>query len=348
MKTLLQILVPVIFCVSAAAQVPTPPNNYVSMPKALYVWNATTANHVNSSANQCIANWEALLTNDKGKTDSTGSADTMLAFAKSHAADNIKLFVGSIEYNDPLYKTGYLPDEDGLAHIVAQAAKDGMTVDAVWYPYDDPNKIGDPTQNTDIIKAVQGYNSRHPNAKITMMQCDSEPSDPSKFPVYVEMLQKLYAGAQAAGLKSSATIKPLYLTAQYNGAPLIKTIVANTTRPMLMDYTNDPATALSRAQTALKYTTVANPIDIAVETGYKGMNNNTATFSCMVRGHPTDFFNDIVTLHNGLKSSPGFGEIVIHDYTQFYNDLDKAHQDPYIPTNGYCHNATPAVNGICS
>ena len=297
--------------------------------RALWVWKPITDN-----------NWDEVTAHKQLVDNHKNSQDNLIDFCKNKSINTLYVFVGSWEWDQDIYKTGKLYNEDGYASLIQKANAAGIKVWALFYFYDDANDFTDYANiTTTIVDAIGGYNQRHPLAGFDGIQSDNEPSST---PVYTDMidfcklaLQKTNAwkttlkNAGAKPFVFSAVVKPSWVTAiiTYNNVTkeMYKFILDNVEHVALMDYYDTQAKLLNLGIPVLSYAASLNPIrpvSIGIETGWKSVNApNTYNDEILAETNLTRFNkmeDDLDIVEATFKTYKSYERIAIHDLAQYY------------------------------
>ena len=225
--------------------------------RALWVWKPVTDN-----------NWGGATGHQQLVDNYKNSQDNLIAFCKNKSINTIYVFIGSWEWDQDIYNTGKLYNEDGYASLIQKANAAGIRVWGLFYFYDDANNFTDYANiTTKIVDAVGGFNQRHPKSGFDGLQSDNEPSSTQ---VYGDMIdfcklakqqtatwKTTLTNAKAKPFIFSAVIKPSWVTTSvtYNSETkeMYKFILDNVEQGSLMDYYDTQAKLLSVGNPVLAY-----------------------------------------------------------------------------------------------
>jgi MYXO-CTERM domain-containing protein len=293
---------------------------YCDTPKALYAWNCATGGNRGGHST-----WWHLV------HDTNGCGATLTSFATAHRFQRVYLYVGAMEWDwEASFSAGVLPEEDAVAALTTRLRAAGIEPWALWYLNDDPDDFDGAEHVTDIVAAVAAFDARHPDGAFAGLHGDQEPNDRSVYPDYVAMNQAGLDAATAAGLGWAASLKPAWISTPPS-SPFVNDVLPTLSFGTLMDYTDDAARAASQGETFLTQSdAVGVDAEVALETGW-GDPTPGVSFVDLVREDPIGFYTMVGELDSGFSAHPTYRGIAIHDFAQYFADLDGG-VEPYDAT----------------
>lgn len=338
-------------------------SGYKTLNKGLYIWNANAAKKDKKipfkSGNKTAfkTSWEVLI-----KDIDDEQHTKLIQFIEDQGINSVYIFGGSVQWDwETHYSQSKIPLEEHMAILVKKlrAHNPNIKIFYSWYANDDVNDLSNYVRAYEMATALIAYNEKYPDGKFDGLQSDQEPNDPAVYADYLAMMELIRdtIAENRSGLIHSATLKPSWLTQEYDGKdgkkPFFHYVLETSEFPTLMDYTtNIGAGEKFETQTKILIDYVKDkfgedyPINIAIETGttdaWDELDN--VSFHNMIKNDGADkFYSTFIELDKTVtsalktagKEDKGMNEeiikqngITIHDYSQFYNVLKG--EDPYV------------------
>lgn len=225
-----------------------PPPQQSPIYKTLYTWNADYTK---------ATPWYNLL------NDVNNAHNLYIAFLKKYNFDRVIIYNGALEWDyTTSYALGVINFETSTRVLIEKLNANKIDVQIAFYVNDAVNNLVGYENAVKIVQAVINFNNKYPNAHISGIHSDQEPSSISVYPQLEAMLQFMteYVTSQNLNydLTISNAIKPSWLVGQYvNNKPFVNAVLNTTRDSMMMAYSNNLSTINSY---------IVNVLNAAIET----------------------------------------------------------------------------------
>ena len=219
---------------------------YVLIPKALYVWNPGDLSH----------DWWDWRLSD---------IDLLISVCLVHGFNRVIVFIGSLQWDWQTFQGNQLPHEESFVSLFAELRKAGIVPYASYYLNDSPNDLSNWERAELVVSAVHHFNKVFPGSAIEGIDGDQEPTNIGEEYLEMNKMMKAKRDELDAKIKLTASLKPGWLRRSYQEMNMVSLALKTLDAGMIMAYSNSPEISLTWGDQALSLA-AGKQMAVAIET----------------------------------------------------------------------------------